>query len=66
MAEKNSDYMVVNDSGGWAVKKGRAARASARFATQREAIERAKEMAGRGVVKVQDRHGKFRALTPYD
>jgi Uncharacterized protein conserved in bacteria (DUF2188) len=62
LMNKNDRY-VVNHPDGWAVKKSYADRASAIFATQREAELRAKEIVhnyGGGEVKIQDRHGQWR------
>ena len=67
MAKNDEDrYVVPNgDRGGWDVIKEHAKRASAHFATQKEAVARAKEIVektghGRGDVRVQGRNGKFR------
>ena len=63
---KHNDVYVVQHGDGWAVKKPNAERASAVLPTQREAIERAKELAGRGSIKIQGRKGKFRTITPFE
>ncbi len=57
---KHNDVFVVKQGDDWAVKKPHAERASAILRTQAQAIERAKELAGRGEIHVQDRHGKFK------
>jgi transcriptional regulator with XRE-family HTH domain len=59
----NDRYVVPRAGEGWAVVKEDHQRASAVVPTQREAIERAKEIAGNlggGEVRVQNRHGEFR------
>lgn len=63
---KNSEVFVKKHPSGWAVAKPNAERASAVFETQAEAIRRAREIAGRGTVHIQGRHGKFRPETPFD
>ena len=63
---KNAEVFVKKHPNGWAVSKPNAARASAVFSTQAEAIQRAHEIAGKGTVHIQDRHGKFRPETPFD
>jgi hypothetical protein len=40
--------------------------ASGLFENQSEAIDRAKELAGRGQVIVHGLHGKIRKITPFD
>ena len=57
---QHNDVFVVKQGGEWAVKKPHAERASAVLPTQAEAIVRAKELAGRGEIHVQDRNGKFK------
>jgi hypothetical protein len=64
--DKHGVVHVVPTDDGWAVKKTHAERASARFDQQAEAIDRAKELAGRGEVIVHGVHGKIRKLTPFD
>ncbi len=63
--EHNVVHVVPTDDG-WAVKKTHAERASGIFDRQAEAIDRAKELAGRGEVIVHGIHGKIRKLTPFD
>ena len=58
-------FVKIHDQG-WAVSKPNAERASAVFDTQAEAIERAQELAGRGTIHIQGRHGKFRKLTVFE
>lgn len=56
-------YVVPRPGEGWAVVKEDHQRASAVVPTQREAIQRAKEITGNlggGEVRVQSRHGQFR------
>jgi uncharacterized protein YdaT len=57
---KHEDVFVIKQGDEWAVKKPHAERASAIIPTQAKAVERAKELAGRGEIHVQDRHGKFK------
>jgi hypothetical protein len=63
---KHNDVFVVQHDDGWAVKKPNAERASAVLPTQRDAIERAKELAGRGSIHIKGRNGKFRTITPFE
>ena len=65
-SDKHNDAYVVHHPDGWAVRKPNAERASAVVSTQHEAIERAKELAGRGPIHIQGRHGKFRTITPFE
>ena len=64
--DKHNVVHVVPTDDGWAVRKTHAERASGRFDTQAEAIDRAKDLAGRGEVIVHGIHGKIRKLTPFD
>lgn len=60
---KDSDRYVVKAGDKWQVKKARAERASATTDTQRDAIDRAKEIVGRqggGEVRIQGRDTRFR------
>lgn len=66
MSHKHNDVYVVPHGDQWAVKKPNAERASAVLPTQQEALERAKEIAGRGPIHIQGRHGKFRTITPFE
>jgi uncharacterized protein YdaT len=61
----NEVFVKIHDQG-WAVSKPGAERASGVFDTQAEAIERARELAGKGTVHVQGRHGRFRTLTVFE
>jgi uncharacterized protein DUF2188 len=63
---KNAEVFVKIHPKGWAVTKPNADRASAVYPTQAEAITRAREIAGRGTVHIQGRHGKFRQETQFD
>ena len=65
-SHKHNEVYVVQHPAGWAVKKPNAERASAVAPTQQEAVERAKEIAGRGPIHIQGRTGKFRTITPFD
>jgi hypothetical protein len=61
----DGDRYVVKHEDGWAVKKENAERASGVFRTQKEAIDRAREIVDRssggdGEVRIQNREGKFR------
>ena len=61
----DGDRYVVKHDDGWAVKKEHAERASGVFRTQKEAIDRAREIVdktsrGDGDVRIQGRDGKFR------
>jgi hypothetical protein len=65
MANNDEDRYVVPHEDGWAVKKENAQRASGVFRTQKEAIDRAREMVdnsggGKGDIRIQGRDGKFR------
>lgn len=62
----HSEMFVKIHDRGWAVSRPHAERASAVYGTQAEAIERAQELAGRGTVHVQGRHGAFRKLTIFE
>lgn len=62
-SDNNDRYVVPRPGQGWAVVKEDHERASAIRQTQREAIERAREITrnlGGGEVRVQNRHGSFR------
>ena len=63
---KHEELFVIRHDNGWAVKKPKAERASGVFDTQAEAISRARDLAGAGVVHIQGRHGKLRTETPLD
>ena len=60
------ELFVVHHDGAWAVKRPEAERSSAVADTQAEAIARARELEPRAVLHVQNRHGEFRPLTPFD
>lgn len=66
MAHKHDVVYVVQDGDYWAVKKPNAERASGLFDTQKEAINRAKELAGNGTIHIKGLDGKWRKITPYD
>ena len=62
-------YHVVKHEEGWAVQKENAQRASSICVTQKEAIERAKELVaagGGGEVSIHGGGGKIRAKHTYD
>ncbi len=65
-ANKHNVVYVVQHDDRWAVRKPNADRASGVFDTQREAVERAKQLAGNGTVHIQGRHGKLRSITPFE
>jgi hypothetical protein len=65
MANNDEDRYVVKHPEGWAVKKENAERASGVFGTQKEAIDRAREIVnnsgeGKGDIRIQGRNGQFR------
>ena len=60
------ELFVVHHDGGWAVRRPVAQRSSALAPTQAEAIELARELEPRATLHVQNRHGEFRRLTPFD
>lgn len=60
------ELFVVNHRQGSAVKRPDAERSSALAQTQADAIELARELEPRAVIHVQNRHGEFRRLTPFD
>lgn len=55
----HNDVFVTPRGGEWVVKKPHAERASGVFDTKAEAVARAKELAGRGEIHIQNRNGKF-------
>ena len=60
---KDKDRYVVNHPDGWAVRSPHSDRASEVFDTQKEAIDRAKEIVGNlggGEVHIQGRDGQWR------
>jgi hypothetical protein len=64
--DKHDVVHVVKQGDHWATKKTHAERASSLHDLQSEAIDRAKELAGRGEVIVHGLNGKIRKLTPFD
>jgi hypothetical protein len=60
------DLFVVHHGDGWAVRRPDAERSSALSPTQAKAIEQARELEPNAVIHVQNRHGEFRRLTPFD
>jgi hypothetical protein len=60
------ELFVVHHHNAWVVKRPDAERSSVLAPTQAEAIERARKLEPRAVVHVQNRHGEFRRLTPFD
>jgi Uncharacterized protein conserved in bacteria (DUF2188) len=60
---KQGEYFIEQrKDGDWQVKLLHAERASAIEATQREAIERARQFAPEGVIHVKQTNGKFRKV----
>lgn len=66
--KRNSHHVVPNPDGGWDVKKGGAERASGHFETQKEAIDKGREISlnqhteffihnRHGVIRDKDSHG---------
>lgn len=63
MSNDNERHVVPNSNGGWDVRKPGASRASAHTDTQKQAIDRAKEIvgnAGGGEVRIHGQRGQFR------
>lgn len=55
----NDVFVTPRANDKWQVKKPHAERASGVFDTKVEAVARAKELAGRGEIHVQNKNGKF-------
>jgi uncharacterized protein YdaT len=62
MAKHDELIIEPRDDGRWSLKKPHAERASAVEDTQKEAVERAKELAPEGDIKVKGLNGKFRNI----
>jgi uncharacterized protein YdaT len=62
MAKHDELIIEKRDDGRWDIKKPHAERASAIKDTQKEAIDRAKELAPEGDIKVKGLNGKFRHI----
>lgn len=62
MAKHDELIIEKRDDGRWGIKKPHAERASAIEDTQKEAIERAKELAREGDIKLKGLDGKFRHI----
>lgn len=60
------ELFVVHHRDAWAVKRPDAARSSVLAQTQAEAIALAEKLEPRALIHVQNRHGEFRRLTPYE
>ena len=60
MAKHDELIVEARDDGRWSVKKPHAERASAVEDTKSEAVERAKELAPEGDIKVKGLDGKFK------
>jgi hypothetical protein len=64
---KSNVHVVPRTSGGWAVRRGGADRASATAPTQREAIERGKQIAEREKTElvIHGENGRIREKNSY-
>ncbi|PZF02812.1 DUF2188 domain-containing protein [Curtobacterium sp. MCLR17_040] len=64
VTNSNDRHVVKNPNGGWDVKAGGAARASAHTNTQADAIDRGRQIignAGGGELNIHSRDGQIRA-----
>jgi hypothetical protein len=57
--DKHEESFVTPRGDEWLVKKPHAERVSGVFETKAEALQRARELAGRGEIHVQNKNGKF-------
>jgi hypothetical protein len=62
MAKHDELIIEPTDDKRWRIKKPHAERASAIEDTQKDAIDRAKELAPEGDIKVKGKNGKFRKI----
>ncbi|MFI5353211.1 MAG: DUF2188 domain-containing protein [Candidatus Binatales bacterium] len=62
MAKHDELIVERRDDGRWDVRKPHAERSSAVEDTQQDAIDRAKELAPEGDIKVRGLNGKFRKI----
>lgn len=62
MAKHDELIIEPTDDGRWRIEKPHAERASAVENTRKEAIERARELAPEGDIKVKGLNGKFRHI----
>ena len=62
MAKHDELIIEKRDDGRWGIKKPHAERSSAIEDTQKEAINRAKELAPEGDIKLKGLNGKFRPI----
>ena len=60
MAKHDELIVEPREDGRWSIKKPHAERASAVRDTQREAIEKARQLAPEGDIKIKGLNGKFR------
>jgi hypothetical protein len=60
------EFFIVNHPNGWAAKRPDAERSSFVEPTQEATIADVRESFPNAILHVQDRHGKFRRLTPWD
>ena len=67
MAKKNTQHVVKSSSGGWAVKKGGASKATKVYQTQGEAIEYGRKIAKSQHAEfyIHGRNGKIREKDSY-
>jgi uncharacterized protein DUF2188 len=62
MAKHDELIIEKRDDGRWGIKKPHAERSSGIEDTQKEAIDRAKELAPEGDIKLKGLNGKFRHI----
>jgi hypothetical protein len=62
MAKHDELIIEIRDDGRWGIKKPHAERSSGIEDTQKEAIDRAKELAPEGDIKLKGINGKFRQI----
>jgi uncharacterized protein YdaT len=62
MAKHDELIIEKRDDGRWGIKKPHAERSSGIEDTQKEAIDRAKELAPEGDIKLKGLNGKFRQI----
>lgn len=63
MAKPNSRHVVPNPKGGWSVKKPGASRSSANTKTQKEAVDRSRDILsndGGGELRIHGKNGQIR------
>ena len=62
MAKHDEFFIVPRSNGQWAIEKPHSERASALEDSQKEAIERAKELAPEGSIHLKGLNGKLRKI----